>query len=439
MTTLILDGTSGKPVRSHKEHNPVADTSRKVLSRLPASLVRDLSRVGRGSDRALRLAAEHCGAPRLDAILMGSIFAPESAGQTLLREQRVRQERYAREHGSGAVDGNTIDNARAVGAFATGRQGYAIGAAERLSLMPGLSFTPGDPTYGMGASPPPPMQEQPRVLRIPYCLYQETVLAAGDNVVTSAANAGYVNGTGKRWMVTHVHLSQGREPVVLPAYRLKITPNNPGKSWTKNHMPAVNYLSYVPFGPIQNTPITPFVKWTLDGVYTLPANASLYAEGTNNGSVAITLSICAIGYKRDSLGTPRFLQDAIEIAAGAANQNFNPTNLTGDGDADLDITDITFTTTGSTTWGIANPTSPLVLLRPNGVTGDQTTWTGLNPVSVIHLNTGGTQGAYLKLATPVYVPPGTTLSVEFQNTGAGTPRANCSFLGYLETTGGGGY
>lgn len=391
---------------------PLAETSRAVLARLPASLVRDLHH---RSDAAIRRAVEHVGGMQMGDVLAVAVFGVNGAAESQARA-------FLRQMGNSAV--------------ATGMQVPMRAPGRGLSLpLSAMPYPPVGPpgNWATGGAPPPPMQEQPAVRRTPYALYQETALTAGVDVTTTANSAPFVNGTGRAWFLTHVTLSQGEEPLIAaPNFLIQVTPNNPGKSWFKNPVPAISMLNYIPYGPVQNVPQYPYSRWALEGSYTLPANGSMTLEGTNPASVAVTLNVVFVGYKRDRTNTPRFLTGQLSLAAGAQGISFDPGPLTGDGDADLDITEVLFNT-GTGNWGILNQTSPQILIRPNGVIGDTTNWTGAQPVSVVHLNnsTGGA-GAFLRLLRPVYVPPGTTVSVQYTNQSADAVQANLAFVGYLE-------
>lgn len=407
--------------------NPLDDLSRRVVGQLPRALVHDLQRYAwRQSDRMLRLAAETCGAPKMDETVTALVFGVNGAADSMVREL-ARHERAQR--------AMTEEIKRGAGAWATGRETPlrmpGVGGAP-MQMMP--DFVRGGPAWGQNPSPPPPMQNQPRVRRTPYAVYTETTVGAGVGQFASANPQNLQNGTPFRFIVTHMSLSEGREPILInPTYSLQVTPNNPGKGWTKIPIPAMSHLTYVPYGPVQNSNRFQMCRWHLDGPYPLPANASLYVEGTNNASVDVTLSVQAFTFKTDAFGTPRILQSARTLAAGVQGANFDSTQLTGDGDADMLITDVVFTPGSGGNWGILNQTSPLVLLRPDGVIGSPTNWTAAAPVAVVHLNTvEGLVGNFYRMANPIYVPPGSSVQVNFQNQTASEIIASVAFVGYLE-------
>jgi hypothetical protein len=301
-----------------------------------------------------------------------------------------------------------------------------------------MPFLPGYAGQGIDAGPiggPTPRNVGP-VARLPYSLFATTDLQAGIGVITNADPQQYINGEQYEFVVTHVTFSEGIEPVVLaPTYSVRIAFAQNGKQWMRNIIPVQSFLSYAGTNlTIPTTPTLPLTRWKLAAPYTLNRYGSLFTTASNNASFAIDTEVGYVGYKRDGVGTPRVFTSRLALAANTINVPFNTADFRNDGDADCDITDFICSPGPAGTWGGVNPTSPQVLIRPDGNTGSTKGWTGNGQFGALAtaLNTAGSYGASWELAVPQRVAPGTTITLEIANDSALAKKANIGFVGYLE-------
>lgn len=315
---------------------------------------------------------------------------------------------------------------------------HAIGRQVPMRLSP---FLPGYAGAGPDAGPiggPTPRNVGP-VARLPYSLYADTTLQAGVGVITNADPQLYVNGEQYEFVVTHVTFSEGVEPVVLvPTYSVRIAFAQNGKQWMRNIIPVQSFLSYQ--GTQLNIPVTPslpLTRWKLPAPYTLNRYGSLFTTASNNASFGINAEVGYVGYKRDGIGTPRVFTSRLTLAANTINVPYNTADFRNDGDADTDITDFICTPGPGGNWGLANPTAPTILIRPDGNTGSTKGWTGNGQFGALAtaLNTAGSYGAYWELAVPQRVAPGTPITIEIANDSPAPKIANIGFVGYLEVRG----
>lgn len=314
----------------------------------------------------------------------------------------------------------------------------AIGREIPMHLMP---FLPGYGQVGIDQGPiggPSPRNVAP-VARLPYSLFATTELLAGIGKLTNADPQLYINGEQYEFVVTHLTLSQGVEPVdLVPSYGIRIAFAQNGKQWMRRIVPAQSFLSYQGTQlNISTVPGLPMCRWKLAAPYTLNRYGSLFTTASNNATFSIDTNVGYVGYKRDGVGTPRVFSSSLALAANTINLPFNSADFRNDGDADCDITDVLVTPGATNRWGNPVTTAPTILIRPDGNTGGTKGWTGNGQFGMLAtgMNTAGTYGAYWELAVPQRVAPGTTITLELENDTAGTKIANVGFVGYLEVRG----
>lgn len=375
-----------------------ARTGLKVVSRLPASLRRDYLRRG---DRAIADIIEVCGAPPMspwtaDALLAG----PHRHGVV----------------GPGLLGGpQRVLPVRASPQF----QPWASDVSQRSSEAAQDLAPPGSNV---------------RIRRIPYAIAAETSMGASSANVANDPSL-YLNGTGYRFMVTHVTMSEALEPLLLiPSYSLRITPQS-GIPWIgTTKLPATGLLTSRIQMTIPSNNGMPLCVWSLDAEYVAGPSHSFFCTADNPAaSGAIRADLTFIAYKLNPAGSPRIFSQGQALAASATGQAFNSINFQGDGDFPFAVTDILMSAgTGAAstdTWlTAAGQTCPRYFVRSDS----DREFTARSTLAV-SLNTGvGSLGCFLRLRNPQPIAPNTSVTLEFTNNKASARTANVGLLGYLE-------
>lgn len=402
---------------------------RQLVDRLPGNLRRE---VLAGSDRAIRQALEHVGAPHAEHLgdmapaLFGAGWTPKVQASFAPPVGPGTPAPYpGQPHAKPYPSAPSMPTPHPLAPPAyPGDAGADNGGA----MPPAVDVAEG--AYGL--TPPAPDRA---IRRIPYAIWGQTPLAPGETTQTDPNI--YLNGTGFPFVATHVSFS---ENLVVDGAPTGIVRVNPGfkanvypeatRPWGKAPVDVGTTLDNITYGQLPTDRGFQLSHWKLDAPFRYQRNGNFYIAAANQSDQDVTIALALVASKLDTVGTPRlFVAEKVLPANTVTEVPFDASLYKNDGDFDCTITDVVMTG-GSGTWG-APATSPLVRIRPWQPSGLPDFMARLT--SAIALNTRpGAQGPYWKLPVPQRTPPGTAINVQLQETRNVALIANVGFVGYLE-------